>query len=94
MAETISSLDERLKIKANARLAADVLSAFPNQNVFDDTTLVDLRGMSTVDGKYRVSQLMQAIRGACLSANLSAYITKDMDDFIGKVEKLPREEKT
>lgn len=93
MPETITSLDDRLKLKASARLSADILTAFPKQNIFDDNTFVDLRGMSTVDGKYRVSQLMIAIRGACLAAYLSAYVAKDVNDFIGKVEKLPAGDK-
>lgn len=93
MAETIGSLDDKIKLKATSRLTDEVLAAFPNQNIFDENTLVDLRGMSTIDGKYRISQLLTAIRSACMTANLHSYISKDVEDFIVKVEKLPMGEK-
>jgi hypothetical protein len=93
MAETIESLDSKIKTKSEIRLNLAIVDAFPGQNVFEESTQIDLSRVSTINGKYTISQLMAAIRSTCRALNRDSYHAKDVEDFVVKVDRLPPEDK-
>lgn len=93
MADMIGILDAKVRSKSASKLDGDIMQAFPTQKIFSEKVEVDLSHVTTANGKYTIDQLMTTIRNTCRNLNADRYYTKDAEDFVKKVEKLPDGEK-